>query len=62
MSRRELERLLAAFGAVSLAVDLAVALARWRLRAWDSGFSAGTRAARVLERLGGQPAERSEVA
>lgn len=52
-ARRELVAFLVVFGAASLAVDLAFLAARWRLRAWDAGFTAGTRAARVLERVQG---------
>ncbi len=56
-ARRELELFLVVFGLVSLAADLAVVASRWRLRAWDAGFNAGTRAARVLERVRGVPVE-----
>lgn len=56
-ARRELVAFLVLFGAVSLAADLAVLAARWRLRAWDAGFAAGTRASRVLERIREHPVE-----
>lgn len=55
--RRGLELFLLAYGAVALTGNVASLTGAWRHRVWNAGFTAGTRAARVLDEVRRETAE-----